>query len=359
MSGPRPLRNWSGTTYNIVPTQGSVAIQGSSLGLAFKNTHLSAGYVTLGSSNGGAVGGTASINDGVDRWGTTADLFWNNAGSLHGWWHGASRIGMLPFSNRIYACIKLSTGPTNQTVISYAYATSPFTAGSTTADPTSPTNTYSFGSKNLASATYGDVKYHVVYNTFGDFIFLVSADVGTIVQHATIMVNTAGYDTLDDGYPFVGCCNYSTSGRGGLSEVTLGTAGSAGIFSKDGTIVTGSRTGILQNGITNMCSVFTSSGQAGTGKYPDPPIGAITYQPTKERSLGSLVDICMAPIGTGVTQSTVAPLVGTPVWTIVGGLWLPANGYTPSFGTAVSVPKDRMNLGYGPIQVPGMANILT
>lgn len=130
---PLPVfqKTWTITPNDITATSGVAATDAKNATLKLKNKLLGLGFTT-GYSCSSTVAGT--VNDGVDRWATTANLVWNSTTGVRSWYvFKNTTIG-----SNFQVLIKCYS-TTNASVYYLGIEVSPsagFTGGSTTTNPT-------------------------------------------------------------------------------------------------------------------------------------------------------------------------------------------------------------------------------
>lgn len=323
------VRTWT-ATLNSVPSQGTQLAQARAVLRAWKDGIKAAGWTCDGSSSS-----TAAGMDGTDRWAADSNLVWNGAGSAHSWIVLKSPTNYPSTGKNIWLLIALSAGSgasnatTRTAYIRLVWASAAFTGGSTTADPTLPTNYREIASQQFIKGdgtTFTAGKYHVIRNTLGDFLMLFSNDSSGYFCSYLCSFQSTGAE-VGDTYPWIGSSNFNNAAPGAFFRTALEGNNSAAFWIDDTPIVGAYyAANLISNGASPYES-FLVGGSNITGTYPAVPVFLVSLDGSKVAFRGTLVDIAGAPSGTGIAQGTVQPASGTSLQMICGQFWVP-NGNT-------------------------------
>ena len=328
---PAPTNTWT-TSYNNVPTQTTLALQGSSTLLGLKNAMVAAGYVIQISSNG-----TTLQTNGTDTWSTTADVNFNTAGSAHSYVVMETPNGMLPSSNRVRCLIDCGVGAANPHLVNLGFATANYTSsGSVNTIPTAPTNSVAFNSKQYLHSTLVNGKYHFQYVTgsavspleVGNFAFQCSEDGTGRFQFFYGVFISRGYESADP-WPVSCFAAFSESSVGATTTGIISSSSHGAAVGFDATIATGSGCVNPNNNSIDVMTQFGATGSSITGQYFDFPFVLADFTSGKLTIRGYVVDVAWAPTAVNTLSGTVEPATGGTNSTIIGGLWLPNGGVTP------------------------------
>jgi len=328
------IRNWTSGNGNIsinnVPSQATLDAQAKEVLLAFKNNYKSAGWTVEGSSDAATAGMDAS-----DRWGTdVSKVIWAAGGVAHSWIVLKSPTDWPAAGKNIWLMIGCSTGASNQHLINTNWASAAFTGGTTTTtDPVAPTNNRAYSNKQFLRTGPANSKYHMMRTNTGDVLNFVSVDGAGIVQHASGALQSGNAES-GDNYPFLGIMAWLDTSNGGFSTTNMYSSSHMVMFwHSDGSVLSGSVAGVVTLAIASSQTLtyFTSTGSNISGKYPQVPAILASVSTTKVAYRGNLVDVYLAPSGTGVAQGTVEPASGNSTTAIFGEFWVPNNNTVPSF----------------------------
>jgi hypothetical protein len=314
------VRTWT-TTNNNVPSQATLAAQAAAVVLARKTLMVDAGWTVQSSSNG-------TTANSSDNWTTVADLTWAAAGVAHSWIVLRSPTSFCASGYYIYCLIDLSTGATNYHLWTITWSSEAIaTGGTTTAAPTSATagNRIVFTNKQFLRSTLANSKYHTKRSDSSDYVYLVSADASGYFL-AVSGAFKAGNLRSGLNYPVLVLESFVDSGRGAPTLLNTNTTTHAVMWQQSGATVTSGSMGVLgpyMNGNDAMAN-YTSTGDF-AGAYPDFP-AAVANTTATGAIYGTLVDVALAPTGSGVLVGTEEPSSGSSTHEIVGAFWMPKNG---------------------------------
>jgi len=324
---PAPTRTWTLSWNNAPTTQTTVQDQTREILRVFKNNMVSAGWTVEGSSDSVAAG-----MDSTDRWDSDTDLVWNSGGSAHSWLVLSSPSGYPSASKTLYWTIALSTGASNQHLVNFSIATAIPTGGSTTADPSQPSNSRTFTNKQIVPATVANVSYHMGRNTDGDWFHFVSEDG---VGYAAFGWHTLEAINGDSGvnYPCHSLCSYNDASPGAALETQWRNISHSAMWWQDDSVyVTTNDYGVLWPDLGGQvfAGQMDSNGSDISTEYFDLPVILASRETNEVGVFGVLTDIGIGPSGSGVAQASEIP-TGTSSRTLIGEFWYPNGGTTPVF----------------------------
>jgi len=327
---------------------------------AFTNNHVLQYTNASAVAETGPGGATWSVQaaaglDGVDRLSSgVANFVWAAGGSGH-WWFvmhapastnansgtGGAPHGTFSLPNRrfLFAGSTAAT-TTGQSQYNATSATAAFTAGSTTADPTNPTNHITMSaSKNLVTtSSTANHHYQSITSTVGDFIFFASRD-GTGYAAACIgFVSATQQNETQGDQDAIELFGFQDSGHGGAANGVLAPAvgsGSVGIYWSNGSALT-SVAGMVQPCFATTVALNTGNAAAGgngqsnvSGAKLDFPILLGSSQDTTHTAWkGVLTDIAWAPQNNGDQGMTDPATIGVVNSIKVGDIYWPAPNLT-------------------------------
>jgi hypothetical protein len=318
------VRTWT-HSWNTAATTTSLTAQGRQIMRVYKDAIKLAGWTVEGSSNSSAAG-----MDGTDRWTADSNLVWHTAGSAHSWIVLKSPTNYPSTGKNIWLLIACSTGSGNPHLINLTWGSAAFTSGSTTADPTAPTNNKTATNQQFIRTPVVTHKYSYMYNTAGDFM-LIGAKTGSGYAGFAMGSWLLSGGEASDTYPWVGTSNWNDSGRGGFTGAALATSASAVQFWTDDTVASLGDVIVPNTVGGNIMAQVTSSGSNISGKFLDFPAAHFSQGASQVAIRGSMVDLAWAPYGTGVVQGTVEPSSGSSTHTIIGDFWIPNGNTVPTF----------------------------
>ena len=156
----------------------------------------SAPWAVRGSSSSVAA---ANVGDGVDRWASTANLVWANAGSAHSW-IVLRQTGMGATYELLISCESASaTGA----IMHISYSLAGFTGGTTTAKPTATDETVLVNGAAWGTSGSNSIKWHLLAPTDGHCLRIFSYVGGTILNAFLLerpTDTTTGWTTPNFGY---------------------------------------------------------------------------------------------------------------------------------------------------------------
>jgi hypothetical protein len=293
----------------------------------------SAGWSVKGSSDGG--GGGAPVGDNIDRWTDGAgftDVVWDTPGNNFSWIVLESPSGYPSAGKNVWLTISCEYAAGTEYQARFHWATAIPTGGSATAAPTQGANSRSYANRQVFRNPLANSKYHIHYNTDGDFLAFVSEDGSGYCAFVLCSLEAVNGDT-GALYPWIGLCNYTDLDPGGMTEDAWRTNTEGVCFWQDDSpIPSTNQMGILQPTIstTSFRTDMDSNGSDISTEYFDIPCIVVTRNTGEVGVLGTLPDVSWAPSGLGVVQGTEAP-TGTSDRCIVGDHWVPNGGITPSF----------------------------
>jgi hypothetical protein len=290
MALPIPVKTWQYSANNAQAALGSIATDNKTLAIAIKNAILAFGTnaPTIGYSCSSTVAG--SVNDGVDRWTTTANIVQNAAGSAHSWF-------VFKMAGGVQFLWSFGNGNATSNTGGIVASISPsagFTGGSTTADPTATDQI------TVVSAVAGNfcnlaadaaVRWNVMLSTDGTLMrwFILSAgallDGIWVEQLANLTTGTPG-------------ANVASWGIGGTTSVFLGLLGNT----KQNGVSTA--TALAYESVANLSIASEISG--GFDCFPISVAGTAVGARGK---IGTLQDIWAT--STGIALGDGAPASGT------------------------------------------------
>jgi hypothetical protein len=236
--------------------------------------------------------------------------------------------------NNVWLTIACSTGTGNEDAVTFAWATAIPTGGSATADPTQDAASRTFTTKQVFPATLANCKYHIHYNTDGDFFAFVSED-GTGYAAFSIASFEAINGDTGTNYPWIGVCSYDDATPGAWEEVNIRAITQTVMFWQDGTpITTANVAGFLEYymGGQDLMTFIDSSGSDISTGYPDLPAILASRQTNETGVFGVVTDLGIAPTGTGIAQASELPASPAAASrTLVGEFWFPNGDTTPLF----------------------------
>jgi len=320
-----PTRTWT-CSWNNVPSQATLDAQAKAVLYAWKENYKSAGWTCEGSSSRAAAG-----MDGTDRWASAANLVWAAAGAAHSWIVLKSPTNYPSSGKNVYVLLACSTGASSQHLINAGHASAPYTGGSTTADPTAPTNSRAYANKQILQATLANSKWHTLRNTVGDVLNFASVDNSGVALHANGCLQSAPTAESGDTFPVIAIMAYTSTGA--LTAALMQNTGHHAIFWTDGTVISVNVSGVAipQMPTAPALNYFGLSGSNISNAYPRFPAFLHSGQSNKTAFRGTLVDVAMGPGGSTVPTGVTDPYSGTPVYALVGEFWVPCGGTVPQF----------------------------
>lgn len=320
------VRTWT-TSLNNVATTASLNAQAQQIIRAMKDNYKAAGW-TVDYSCDSVTAGTPA--DGVDRWDSDTDLVWAAGGVAHSWMVLKSPTNYPGTGKTIYLLIACSTGASSQHLVNVTIGSATFTSGSTTTDPTAPANNRAFTNKQFIRTPVVATKYHMMRNTVGDVINVVSTDGVGYPLHVNGSWQTSGAESADT-YPWIGAWCFQDSTRGGFTVANMqNSTHSVTFWPTDNTVISSGGIGSIQ-APSDVMSVFLAAGSSLTGTFPALPAILASQQSLKIALRGTLVDVMLAPTGVVGLQGTVEPASGSSTTAIFGDFWIPNGNVTPSF----------------------------
>jgi hypothetical protein len=318
------VRTWT-TSWNNVPSAASLTAQARAVLRQFKDGMKNAGWTVDGSSSS-----TAAGMDGTDRWSADSNLVWQSGGSARSWIVLKSPTNYPSSGKNIWILIACSTGSGNPHLINITYATAAFTSGSTTTDPTAPTNNRAIGNQQFIKTAVAAAKYSILYNTAGDWLMLYTSTGSGKMFFAWASLLLTGSES-GDLYPTYQFVNYDAT-NGALTLANL-QSGAHTSFWIDDTVNSSANGAAPLNPFTsnNFFTNVTNTGSNISGKYPDMPIVCVSTASSQIAIRGTMVDIAYAPSGSGIVQGTVEPSSGSSTTTIIGEVWVPNGNTVPTF----------------------------
>jgi hypothetical protein len=312
MALPTPTKTWQFNANNAQAALGSATTDNKTLILAIKNAMVGFGTqpYTVGYSCNSVTAGT--VNDGVDRITTIANIVTNTAGNAHSW----IVLKQSGISSGFQLLIAFDSGTLALTAITVRFSPAAgFTGGTTTANPTA-TDQVTLISSQSWGGQVGDVAYRwtVMQSSDGQCLRVVIFSAGVLVgswyleKLANATGGTPGY--INQGY--------------GLISVSVGPNFASGLT--------------FQNSAS--CSVVVSGESAAngsiasevTGVFDIFPIALVGTTVGARGRIGTLQDMWAG--SAGVAVGDVYPATGSPAAqfvqisqsnTLSGGIILPWN----------------------------------
>lgn len=325
-------RTWTHSWDNAPSDQSTVQAQGREMLLALKTAMLAAAggsWSVVMSSNGTTAGAS-------DNWSSVTDINWESNGTAHSY-IVLTKTNYPTTGKQVYLTISCSTGPSNQHLLNVWWSSAaPTIDGSPIInDPTQPTSKFrAFSNKQYLKSAVANCKYHIHTNTAGDFIFMVSHDgtgyVGT-VWFSNLHTN---FDT-GDTWPWSGMVGWLDSAKGPLvyAQLTSNTQTVGFRFSDDNAYTNYWYPAALWFNAfgTPFLDQIDSNGSDISGEYYMIPLLWFGYFTGDIAFKGQMVDMLWGPSNSSIGLSVVTPSSGAPTHTLVGGVWIPCGGTTPTY----------------------------
>jgi hypothetical protein len=270
--------------------------------------------------------------DGLNRLtNATNDFVWAASGTAHGWIVLAAPTNYPSSTGTVYKLIELSNTTGNLVYqVNITRASASFTGGSTTVPPTATTSTFlAYSSIEFVKTTLNNVRYHAYYSSGGDIFFGISTNGTGYCAFVDFEVRTTGFEA-GYPYPYMGFSKYTDTGTGAATMASIGSPNNAATFGRTGLYANALAGGYtLYNAASANLALngYTSAGSPYTGNYPGFPMIVMAGA---GQCLGTVIDIFLAPTGTGILQATEEPS-GTTQMAIIGEIWVPDLGIKPVF----------------------------
>jgi hypothetical protein len=230
--------------------------------------------------------------------------------------------------------LSLSSGAGNyQDINAWWASASPPTAHGTplTNDPVQPTNFRLFSNKQLVPSPVANCKYHMIYSDAGDVLQWISEDGSGWAAHVQGSLETKNFDT-GDKYPWQGWMGYLDAAKGSFIIGNSFSANHIACFNISDAVLSSNVCGLAYPYAFGAAMLaFDSNGSDISTEFPSYPAWLVSRSGFVANR-GVLVDITLAPYGTGVAQGTEEPGAPTTSTTaILGEFWVPNGGATPTY----------------------------
>lgn len=318
MSVPTLVKTWQFVADQQITAQGTAIADNRLWVLGVKNALI--GFASnpwaVQYSCSSTVAGTAG--DGVDRWASSANLVWANAGSAHSW----IVLKQTGIASNFQLLISLEAASGSGSILTVVVSPNAgFTGGSTTARPTATDEVVVTTTTSLGSADQS-LRYTVMQSTDGECTRIVGAWAGSaqLVGIFDKPANPVSGWTV----PFVSAWSTSLAAANlsgnSASMVTRANSASCGLLfgCEGGSLATSQIVTENTVGYGNIANELS-------GEWPIAPLGVIGRTSGARGRHGSMVDLWYG--STGASSGDTYPATGLQ-FAQFGSLVIPWDGVT-------------------------------